>query len=149
MLEVSKLTGLHKNTIRNYIKEGKLKAELSDSGKGKQTWVIEEADLYNCGIPYLLTRLGPQDTQQKLHKSSTAEFTDPDKYLAEITRLHNELTAANTELGILRFQVPVLQAAQEERDRLAAKVEVTEAALAQAQANSKWSWRRRMAKAGG
>ena len=142
--EVAIVTGLHKNTIRSYVKAGTLKATLLEAGTGRQRYVIDRADLYNCGIPKVLSHLGPLEVQARL---SQAQAKDTDNAFAEIMRLNRDLLAAREELAGLRVQVPALQAAQVERDRLAVKVEVTEAALAEARANAKWSWKRRMSKA--
>lgn len=175
MLEVARLTGLHKNTVRNYIQRGVLKAELVDEGLGKQAWVIDKDYLYNCGVPQILERLGPQDVEQRVHKQEASELSVPDKYIEELLRVTRELVSTQSELTGLRVQVPMLQAAQVERDHLKeekealaaelvsleaekksaeveieaerVKAQVLEQALAEARANAKWSWRRRMAKA--
>ena len=92
------------------------------------------------------------------HPFNRCHFIDT---FGEIIRLNRELLAAREELAGLRFQVPALQAAQEERDMLVqektalveeraaltVKAEVLEVALDQARANAKWSYRRHMAKA--
>ena len=149
--EVAIVTGLHRNTIRNYVKAGTLKATLVDKGTGRQRYLIGREDLYTCGIPKVLSHLGPLEVQERL---SQAQAKDTDDTFAEIIRLNRELLAAREELAGLRVQVPALQAAQverdrirEDRDRLAVKIEVVEAALEEARANARWSWRRRMAKA--
>lgn len=36
MADVARITGLHKNTVRNYIQRGELKAKKVDEGLGKQ-----------------------------------------------------------------------------------------------------------------
>jgi hypothetical protein len=157
--DVAIMTGLHRNTIRNYVKAGRLKATLIDEGTGRQRYVIDREALYNCGIPKVLSHLGPLEVQERLNKSQ-AEYTDDT--FGELIRLNRELLAAREELSGLRVQVPMLQAAQverdslrEERDRLAqeragleAKASVLEAALNEARADMKWSARRRMSKAG-
>ena len=150
--EVAIMSGLHRNTIRGYVKAGTLKATLIDKGTGRQRYLIGREDLYNCGIPRLLAHLGPLEVQERLNKAQAVDTGEP---FQEIIRLNRDLLTAREELAGLRVQMPALQAAQverdrirEERDRLAVKVEVTEAALEQARANAKWSWRRRMAKAG-
>ena len=149
--EVAIVTGLHRNTIRNYVKAGTLKATLVDKGTGRQRYLIGREDLYTCGIPKVLSHLGPLEVQERL---SQAQAKDTDDTFAEIIRLNRELLAAREELAGLRVQVPALQAAQverdrirEDRDRLAVKIEVVEAALEEARANARWSWRRRMVKA--
>jgi excisionase family DNA binding protein len=149
--EVAIVTGLHRNTIRNYVKAGTLKATLVDKGLGRQRYLIGREDLYTCGIPKVLSHLGPLEVQERL---SQAQAKDTDDTFAEIMRLNRELLAAREELAGLRVRVPALQAAQVERDQIAqekaaleVRAEVLEAALEQAQANAKWSWRRRMAKA--
>lgn len=174
MLDVARLTGLHKNTVRNYIQRGVLKAELKDEGLGKQAWVIDEDYLYNCGVPQILQRLGPQEAEQRVHKEDAAELRIPDRYIEELLRVTRELTNAQSELSGMRVQVPMLQAAKEERDQLQeqreelaaqlaiaesgkaaaaaelegerAKAQVLEQALQEARANAKWTWRRRLAK---
>ena len=123
MLDVARLTGLHKNTIRNYIQRGVLKAELKDEGLGKQAWVVDEDYLYNCGVPQILERLGPQDVEQRVHKQDASELRIPDKYIEELLRVTRELAVTQSELTGLRVQVPMLQAAQEERDQLKAQKE--------------------------
>jgi hypothetical protein len=150
--DISVMTGLHRNTIRNHVKAGRLKATLLEEGTGRQRYVIDREDLYNCGIPSILAHLGPLEVQERLNK---AEAKSAEDIFGEIIRLNRDLLAATAELAGLRVQVPALQAAQverdrirEERDSLAVKVEIMEAALEQARANAKWSWRRRMVKAG-
>lgn len=159
--EISERTGLHRNTIYRYVKRGKLKGERVMRGGG-ETWLVSEHELYNSGIPKLNTLLGPQNVEARATQNEVAPFAVPDKYLAEITRVNRELTAANTELGILRSQIPALQAAQGERDslreeteRLQAerialdkRLEVTTAAMKQARDNATWRYRRRLKKIG-
>lgn len=150
---VSTMTGLHRNTIRNYVKAGKLKATLVDEGTGRQRYVIGREDLYNCGIPKLLAHLGPLEVQERLDKEQAGKDSAgrPVDTMGELIRLNRELLAAREELAGLRVQVPMLQAAQVERDQLAqekaaldAKTTVLEAALVEARSNARWSWRRRM-----
>ena len=59
MADVAKITSLHKNTIRNYIQRGELKAKKIDEGLGKQRWMIEEEDLRLCDIPQIPALLRP------------------------------------------------------------------------------------------
>jgi hypothetical protein len=113
--DVAIMTGLHRNTIRNYVKAGRLKATLIDEGTGRQRYVIDREALYNCGIPKVLSHLGPLEVQERLNKSQ-AEYTDDT--FGELIRLNRELLAAREELSGLRVQVPMLQAAQVERDSL-------------------------------
>jgi len=150
--EVSIMSGLHRNTIRNYVKAGLLKATLIDEGTGRQRYIISREDLYNCGVPRLLAHLGPLEVQERLNK---AQVQDTGETFREILRLNRDLLAATEELVGLRVQVPALKAAAEERDNLveqkaalSAKLEVTEAALEIARQNARWSYRRRMSKAG-
>ena len=148
--DIAIMTGLHRNTIRNHVKAGNLKATLLEAGTGRQRYIIDRADLYNCGIPSIIAHLGPTEVQGRLDKAQAEPHGDS---LEEIIRLNRELLAAREELAGLRTQIPALQAAQEERDRvreerdrLAVKVEVMEAAIEEARANARWSWRRKMAK---
>jgi uncharacterized protein YydD (DUF2326 family) len=155
LTEVSKMTGLHKNTIRNYVKKGLLKAEKVEL-EGVMTWVIKREDLYNSGIPRLNSRLGPQEVDITMSRAETERHAVPEKYLEEMSRLTRELLATTEEIAALRARVPALQAAQEERDKLREDLEVArlnnavlKEKLTEAQANAKWSWRRRQKKESG
>jgi hypothetical protein len=145
--EAAIMTGLHRNTIRNYVKAGRLKATLIQEGKGKDRYVISRADLYTCGIPNIMAHLGTLEVESRLTQAQAEKSAGADTY-AEVMRLNRELLAAREELAGLRVQVPMLQAAQVERDALAAKLDVLEVALDQARADMRWSARRRMSKAG-
>ena len=116
--EVAKLTGLHKNTIRNYIKDGKLKADLAGNKKGNQRLLIDEEYLYNCGIPNIVRRIGNQDAQEPSQIVDIPQDTDTSMLVEEYVRLTREHTAAMTELGILKTQIPALKAAEEEKIEL-------------------------------
>ena len=118
LFEIAQMTGLHKNTIRNYVKSGQLKGKLEDNGAGKDTWLVDEKDLYNCGIPQIIGRLGPQDVEQRLQEKEVPQTQDFRVYAEEIMRLNRDLVSAKEELGMLRGQLPALQAAQAERDEM-------------------------------
>lgn len=172
--DVSKLLGVHPNTIRNYIRRGQLQADKVTLD-GKETWVIGKNHLYSCGVPEILNKLGPQDVITRYNNVSKQPYVVPDKWLEEITRLvrineetNRELSEAVAEREILKYQVQkVLPAAQEERDQLKeevgniknerdgirwtaeelrTKAELLEKALEEARANAKWTWKRRVAK---
>lgn len=175
--EVANLVGMHPNTIRNYVKAGRLQATkiMIDN---VETWVIERDHLYSCGVPKIMARLGPQDVDLRDTKLSTQPYVVPDKWLDEITRLSREngellrnIGEVTAENEIIRFKAEkLLPATTQERDQLraqveevrgereelrrkaealATEVELKSAALEQAWANAKWSWRRRMKKAVG
>ena len=137
--EVATITGLHKNTISNYVKRGVLKAELVGEGTGKQKWVIRADDLYHCGVPAILAHLGPQEVEARLAQAEAGKTTSSDEALSEIIRLSRELLVAREELAALRVQIPMLQAAQNE-------LELTRGALEEARSNARWRWKRKMAK---
>lgn len=166
--EIAALTGLHKNTVRNYLKKGILKATLQDRTSGGQTWVITEHNLYHSGNAKINRLLGPQETAARIERHQVAAAAVPDRYIEELLRVTRELTAAQTELSLLQDQVPRLQAAATERDTLVkataqvqaeaeqirkennaldAKAQVLEAALVEARAEMRWTARRRLAKA--
>jgi hypothetical protein len=161
MRDVAIMTGLHKNTIRNYVKAGKLKATLIQEGKGKDRYLIRREDLYNCAIPNILAHLGPLEVRTRVEQAEAERRALGVDAVGEIMRLNRELQNAVEELGGLRIQVPMLKAAQIERDQLAQEIAVerqnnavlaTKAAdlkqaLAEAQANMKWGARRRLQKA--
>ena len=67
--EASIVTGLHRNTIRNYVKAGRLKANLIGEGTGKQKYIIEREDLYSCDIPRVLAHLGVLEVEGRLEKA--------------------------------------------------------------------------------
>lgn len=162
MREVAIMTGLHKNSVRNYVKAGRLKATMIQEGPGKDRYVIRRADLYDCGIPAVLAHLGPLEVRTRVEKAEAGRRGGIDA-VGEIMRLNRELQSAVEELGGLRVQVPALVAAQVERDQLRADLDglaqekaaleaksaVLAAALEEARANARWSWRRRMAKSTG
>jgi hypothetical protein len=156
MLDVSRLTGLHKNTINNYRKRSLLKFELVGGGKGRQVWLIDQDSLYNCGVPQILHRLGPQDVQTRLDKQDAGELQGAEVLIGENMRLNRELQVAVEELAGLRMQIPALEMARDERERLAKEKErlLEENAniakeLAEANAHLSWSYRRKLKKAVG
>ena len=159
--EAAALSGFSPNTLRAWVKAGTLKAEKVE-GKYGAEYRIRAYDLYHSGIEKLNRRLGPGMVEVRKAEADASALASSEKYLEELVRLSGELVEARTELGVLRFQVPRLEAAQVERDKireerdsiaqekiaLEVKVQVIEAALEQARVNAKWSWRRRMAKTG-
>jgi excisionase family DNA binding protein len=152
--EAADLTTFSTNTIRKWIKQGLLKSEKVEGSFG-QEYRIRAHDLYHSGIEKLNRRLGPDMVEVRRVEAQASMLESSEKYLTELTRLSSELIDARTELGVLRFQVPMLEAAQverdslrEERDRLAQERAGLEAALNEARADMKWSARRRMSKAG-
>ncbi len=64
--EVARMTGLHKNTIRNYVLRRELEATFIDNGVGRQKWVISKRDLLTCGIPELTARLDQDEIKDIL-----------------------------------------------------------------------------------
>lgn len=154
--ETAIVTGLHRNTIRNYVKAGRLKANLIGEGRGKQKYIIKREDLYNCNIPRVLAHLGPLEVEGRLQKAQAGKAdTLTEDVIGENIRLNRELLAVTEELAGLRIQVPALQAAQVERDNLREDLDLARTnnaiireKLEEAKANAKWGWRRRQAKAG-
>ncbi|MBU4174366.1 MAG: hypothetical protein KJ686_05620 [Actinobacteria bacterium] len=123
--DISILLGVHVNTVRNYIRRGTLTAEKI-MVNGHDTWVVNKDYLYNCGVPEILSKLGPQDVSTRHDNALTRPYKVPDKWLEELTRLNREnseinrqLSEANAEREIMRYKVErMLPAAEEERDRL-------------------------------
>lgn len=161
--ETAIVTGLHRNTIRNYVKAGRLKASLIGEGRGKQKYIIRRDDLYNCGIPQVLAHLGFLEVEGRLEKAQVGKAdTLTENVIGENIRLNRDLLAAREELATLRIQVPMLQAAQVERDSLReeeeklkaervaidTRLEVTKVALEQAKENATWRYRRQLKRAG-
>lgn len=96
MSDVAKITGLHKNTIRNYIQRGELKGKKVDEGLGKQRWVVDEEDLKLCD--------NPQISRHFSAKNDRAYLTEQERRIAELTEelaqarsKHSELEAAASE----------------------------------------------------
>lgn len=175
--EVATLLGVHQNTIRNYIRRGKLPAEKNIL-EGKETWVIKEDELYHCGIPQVLNKLGPQDVLTRYDKVSLQPYVTPEKWLEEITRLSREngelfrqIAEVTAEYEIVKYQAEkLLPATTAERDQLRERVEevggerdelkvnaevisreleIIKASLEEARANARWGYRRRLKKAVG
>jgi excisionase family DNA binding protein len=152
--EVAIVTGLHRNTIRNYVKAGRLKANLIGEGRGKQKYLIKKEDLYNCDIPRVLAHLGPLEVTGRLEMAQVKKADSlTEEVIAETMRLNRELQAAREELGGLRVQVPMLQAAQVERDQLREDLDlertyngILREKLEEARGNARWTWRRKHAK---
>ena len=94
MAQVAALTGLHKNTIRKYVKLGDLKATLEDRGVGKQRWIIAKDQLYNCGIPEITRHLDPQkvkeDSESKGERIASEQMQSIHEQQKEIPNLNND-----------------------------------------------------------
>jgi DNA-binding transcriptional MerR regulator len=110
MSDLAKITGLHKNTIRNYIQRGELKGKKVDEGLGKQRWVVDEEDLKLCDIPQIAKHFSAKTDraylteQERREKEHLRTIREQEKRIAELTeelaqaRLkHGELEAAASE----------------------------------------------------
>lgn len=95
MAQVAALTGLHKNTIRKYVKLGDLKATLEDLGVGKQRWTIAKDQLYACGIPEITRHLDPQEVKEvsenKGERIASEQMQSIHEQYKEISSLKREL----------------------------------------------------------
>lgn len=85
--EVAGMTGLHKNTIRNYILRRELKATFIDNGRGKQKWVVSKKDLFTCGILEITARLDKDEIREMLDSEEKKEL-----------RKRNELIKSQKEI---------------------------------------------------
>ena len=95
MAQVAALTGLHKNTIRKYVKLGDLKATMEDHGVGKQRWTIAKDQLYACGIPEITRHLDPQEVKEvsesKGERIASEQMQSIHEQYKEISNLKLEL----------------------------------------------------------
>jgi excisionase family DNA binding protein len=111
--EAAELTTFSPNTIRKWTKQGLLKSEKVEGPFGSE-YRIRAHDLYHSGIDKINRRLGPDMVGVRRAEAEANALASSEKYLEELARLSRELVEARTELGILRFQVPALEAAQVE-----------------------------------
>jgi hypothetical protein len=98
MADVVRITGLHKNTIRNYVQRGELKGKKIDEGLGKQKWVIDEEDLRLCDIPQIARHFsGKSDRaylteQEQKEKEYLRKIRDQEQTIMELSRRLSENT---------------------------------------------------------
>ena len=118
LLEISNMTGIHKNTIQYYVTTEKLKADMGKNEDGKTVWLVDADDLYNSNIPRLIEGLGPQDVERRLEQKELPQSLDFNRWAEEIMRLNRELVAATEELGVLRGRLPALEAGQAEKEQM-------------------------------
>jgi DNA-binding transcriptional MerR regulator len=99
MSDIAKITGLHKNTIRNYIQRGELKGKKVDEGLGKQRWVVDEEDLKLCDIPQIAKHFSAKTDraylteQERKEKEYLRRIREQEQRIAE---LKEELAQAGT-----------------------------------------------------
>ncbi|MBU4174200.1 MAG: hypothetical protein KJ686_04765 [Actinobacteria bacterium] len=117
--QVSQMTGLHKNTIRNYYKKGLLTAHKEKRG-GIEVLVVLEEDLYHCGVPKILERLGPQQQPHNYHnnhdKVKDTVVTVGAGGSVDALLLMERVEELNRKLGGYENATLALKAAQVERD---------------------------------
>ena len=89
--KVAGMTGLHKNTIRNYIQRRELKATLIDNGVGKQKWVISKRDLFTCGISELTARLDQDEVRDVIDSEEQKELRKKDELIQSKRELIEQL----------------------------------------------------------
>lgn len=118
--QVARFTGLHPMTIRGYIRDGRLQAEKVE-GKFGPEWRISKAAL--VADPEIRKRLSPREGREEVQGGG-------DPILLEIL---DRYRAALEELATYKASALMLEAAQEEKDRLRAQLEEVSARLAQAQ----------------
>lgn len=94
MSDLAKITGLHKNTIRNYIQRGELKGRKVDEGLGKQRWVVDEEDLKLCDIPKIAKHFSATTDRAYLSEQERREK----EYLRTIREQEQRITELKEEL---------------------------------------------------
>jgi hypothetical protein len=120
--EVARFTGLHHMTIRNYVKAGRLPAELID-GKFGPTYVISKAAL--VADPELRKRLSPRGEEHK--QRDLLEAAREPGYIELLDRYRDTLE----ELAGYKVSALMLEAAEKDREDLHAQVEEKERQLAE------------------
>src|SRR5450756_900763 len=100
MSDVAKITGLHKNTIRNYIQRGELKGKKVDEGLGKQRWMIEEEDLRLCDIPQIAKHFSGKNDRAY----QTEQERKEKEYLRRIREQEQQVKELKHELDQARLK---------------------------------------------
>lgn len=116
MSDVAKITGLHKNTIRNYIQRGELNGRKVDEGLGKQKWMIEEEDLRLCDIPQIAKHFSEKTDRAYLTERERREK----EYLRRIREQEQRIAELTEELAQARARHSELEAAASEDKRMIA-----------------------------
>ena len=119
MSDVARITGLHKNTIRNYIQRGELKGKKIDEGPGKQRWMIEEEDLRLCDIPQIAKHFSLKNDNAYLTEQERKER----EYLRRIREQEERIAELTEELAQARSALRELEARTSE-DYLQQKIEI-------------------------
>jgi DNA-binding transcriptional MerR regulator len=125
MSDVAKITGLHKNTIRNYIQRGELKGRKVDEGLGKQRWMIEEEELRLCDVPQIAKHFSPKNDRAYLTEQERKEK----EYLRRIREQEQRIAELTEELAQARMKHSELEAAASEDKRVIAIYEKNTADL--------------------
>ena len=128
MSDVAKITGLHKNTIRNYIQRGELKGRKVDEGLGKQRWVVDEEDLKLCYIPQIARHFSAKTDRAYLMEQERREK----EYLRRIRELERRISDLQEELTQARVRHGELEAAASKEKRVTALFEKNTADLIRA-----------------
>jgi DNA-binding transcriptional MerR regulator len=130
MSDLAKITGLHKNTIRNYIQRGELKGKKVDEGLGKQRWVVDEEDLKLCDIPQIAKHFSLKADRAYLSEQERKE----EEYLRTIRELERRIAELTEELAQARVRHSELEAAASDvyRDKVIATLEKNNADLIRA-----------------
>ncbi len=130
MSDVAKITGLHKNTIRNYIQRGELKGKKVDEGLGKQRWIVEEEDLRLCDIPQIAKHFSAKTDRAYLTEQERREK----EYLRTIREQEKRIAELTEELAQARVRHGELEAAASDvyRDKVVATLEKNNADLIKA-----------------
>lgn len=116
MLDISKLTGLHKNTVRRWVLAGKLKGERVQRG-GYEVWVVRGQDLYHSGIPKLHHLLLPQDDGSlDPHQENTATSQPTPEINLSPRELLDRLQELSMKVGGYENATLALKETQGERD---------------------------------
>ncbi len=128
MSDVAKITGLHKNTIRNYIQRGELKGKKVDEGLGKQRWVVDEEDLKLCDIPQIAKHFSANTDRAYLSEQERREK----EHLRTIREQEQRIAELTEELAQARVRHGELEAAASEEKRVTARFEKNAADLIKA-----------------
>lgn len=129
--EIAELTGLHVNTVRGYVKAGRLPS-IKVRGKYGDEYRIREHDLYHSGIPSFNERLGPQMVEMRggmeepgqiamAEPSQVVGDTDRVEEAVDIKELIDRLEEANRKLGGYEQATLALREAQDEASRYRTK----------------------------
>lgn len=89
--EAAGMTGLHKNTVRNYVLRRELEATFIDNGVGKQKWVISKRNLFTCGIPEITARLDRDEVRDMIESKEQKELREKDELIKSQRELVEQL----------------------------------------------------------